>query len=165
MKIAKNTVPSITYTLMVDDEVVDMATKEEPLLFLFGAENLLPAFENQIDGKEIGDNFAFSLTAEQGYGEYNQDALVDLPVSVFEVNGEVQKDLMVVGNTIPMQDPEGNPLEGRIKEVTEESIKMDFNHPLAGKTLNFTGEIVGIREAEEEELAHGHAHGQGGHQH
>lgn len=165
MKIEKNTVPSISYELTVEGEVVDTATNESPLTFLFGAGNLLPEFENNINGLEKGADFSFELSPENGYGEFNAEAIVELPVDTFKVEGEIQKDLLVVGNTVPMQDQNGNPLQGVIQEVTDLAVKMDFNHPLAGKTLNFSGKIESVREAEKEEIEHGHAHGPGGVQH
>lgn len=73
--------------------------------------------------------------------------------------------MLTVGNFVPMQDNEGNPLEGKIVEVNSEHVKMDFNHPLAGKTLHFTGKIVDLRDATEDELNHGHVHGPHGHHH
>lgn len=165
MKIAKNTVPSISYELVVEGEMVDKATNESPLVFLFGAGNLLPEFESNLDGLEPGNEFSFQLSAENGYGEFNPQAIVDLPIDTFKVDGKVQNEVLVEGKVIPMQDQNGNPLQGRVMNVSEENVKMDFNHPLAGKELAFSGKIEDVREAEKEEIEHGHVHGKGGVQH
>lgn len=165
MKITKNTVPSVTYTLVVDGEVVDMTDKEKPLAFIQGIGMMVPGFEKNLEGMEAGENYKFTLQPEEAYGAYDEAALVDLPISTFKVDGEVKKDMLNVGQVVPMQDQNGNPLQGTIMEVTEESVKMDFNHMLAGKELNFTGEILEVREATQAELDHGHVHGPGGHEH
>lgn len=165
MKIAKNTVPSVTYTLVVDGEVVDMAEKDKPLSFIHGIGMMVPGFETNLEGLTSGAKYDFKLTPEEAYGAYNEEAVVDLPISTFMVDGKVNEKMLTVGQVVPMQDQNGNPLNGTIMEVNSESVKMDFNHMLAGKELNFTGEIIEVREATKEELEHGHIHGPGGHQH
>lgn len=165
MKIAKHTVPSVTYTLVVDGEVVDMAEKDKPLLFIHGIGMMVPGFEKNLEGMKAGENYKFSLKPEEAYGLYDEGAVVDLPKSTFEVDGKVKEDLLNIGQVVPMQDQNGNPLNGTVMEVTNETVKMDFNHMLAGKELNFTGEILEVREATQAEIDHGHVHGPGGHQH
>ena len=98
------------------------------------------------------------IPAKEGYGEVNEMAIIDLPKSIFEVDGELQEDLLVIGNRLPMRDSEGNALEGIILEIGDETVKMDFNHPLAGQDLNFTGKVENVREASDEEISHGHVH-------
>jgi FKBP-type peptidyl-prolyl cis-trans isomerase SlyD len=89
-----------------------------------------------------------------------------IPSNVFhDDNGNFDNDMFKVGAMIPMSDSEGNHMHGKIVEVDSENVKMDFNHPLAGTDLHFQGEILDIREATEDELAHGHVHGEHGHQH
>lgn len=165
MKIAKNTVPSVTYTLVVDGEVVDMAEKDKPLSFIHGIGMMVPGFESNLEGLTSGSKYDFKLSPEEAYGAYNNEAVVDLPISTFMVDGKVNEKMLTIGQVVPMQDQNGNPLNGTVMEVTSESVKMDFNHMLAGKELNFTGEILEVREATKEELEHGHIHGPGGHQH
>ena len=165
MKITKHTVPSVTYTLVVDGEVVDMAEKDKPLAFIHGIGMMVPGFETNLEGLNAGAKYDFKLSPEEAYGPYDQEAVVDLPVSTFMVDGKVNKDMLNVGQVVPMQDQNGNPLNGTVLEVAEESIKMDFNHMLAGKELNFTGEILEVREATQAELDHGHVHGPDGHHH
>ncbi len=165
MKIAKNTVPSVTYTLVVDGEVVDMAENDKPLAFIHGIGMMVPGFEKNLEGLTAGSKYEFKLSPEEAYGEYNEDAVVDLPISTFMVDGKIKKDMLNIGQVVPMQDQNGNPMNGTILEVSDKSVKMDFNHMLAGKELNFTGEILEVRNATKEELDHGHIHGPGGHHH
>ncbi len=165
MKITKHTVPSVTYTLKVEGEIVDAAEKDKPLSFIQGIGMMVPGFEKNLEGLASGDNYKFTLQPEEAYGPYDNDAVVDLPISVFTVDGEVKHEMLNVGQVVPMQDQNGNPLSGTILEVSESAVKMDFNHMLAGKELNFTGEILDVRDATQDELEHGHIHGPGGHQH
>ena len=165
MKITKHTVPSVTYSLNVDGEVIDRADISSPLTFLVGTGSMIPGFESQLEGLSKGDNYNFSVMPEEGYGKVNLEAIVDVPKKIFIVEGELKKDLLIVGNTVPMQDKEGNPLEGIVMEIGEETVKMDFNHQLAGKVLNFSGEVVDVREATREEIEHGHVHDAGGDHH
>lgn len=165
MTITKEKVVSIVYELRLDSkegEVVESLTQDKPLTFLFGSGNLLPKFEENIDNMKVGDGFEFDLTAEDSYGEINEAALVEVPKSAFEMDGKIDENLLVLGNTIPMRDNAGNRLNGVVTEVTDENVKMDFNHPLAGKHLFFKGEVTEIREASEEELSKGHIHAEGG---
>ncbi len=83
---------------------------------------------------------------------------------MFEADGKLG-EIVKVGNFLPMKDQEGNPLQGLVQEITDEHVRMDFNHPMAGKDLFFSGEVIEVREATTEELEHGHVHGPGGHQH
>ena len=153
MKIANDTFVSLAYDLNVDGKVVDQATTEKPLEFVYGAGMLLPEFEKNIAGKEAGEKFEFTLSPADGYGELNPEAVVDLPKEIFVVDGAVAEDLLVVGNALPMGDNMGNRLMGTIIEVGDEVVKMDFNHPMAGKILNFSGTIVGVRQATDADKA------------
>ncbi len=165
MKIDKHTVPSLTYKLVVDGELVEETDSNNPLVFLAGVGTMIPGFERQLMGLQAGDSYSFDIEPVEGYGELNPEAVVEIPKDVFKVEGEVQNDILVVGNKVPMQDNQGRPLQGTVVEVADETVKMDFNHELAGKKLNFTGEVIEVRVASEEELEHGHVHGPGGHQH
>ncbi len=165
MKIDKHTVASVTYALDVDGEHVEKTDKSNPLTFLVGVGSMIPGFEQQLLGKEEGDAYDITVSPNEGYGDTNPEAIVDLPKDVFTIEGELQEDMLVEGNIIPLQDQQGNPMQGVVLEVGEETVKMDLNHQLAGKTLHFTGEVVEVREATKEEIAHGHVHGAGGHHH
>lgn len=155
MKIGEKTVVSLSYTLKVGNDVVDSAPASNPLEFVFGAGYLLPKFEENIKGLGIGDKFEFTLTPAEGYGESMADAMVELPKSVFMIEGAIEDGLLEIGNQVPMSTADGQHLVGTVTEVGEESVKMDFNHPMAGKTLDFSGEVVGVREATDADLMGG----------
>jgi FKBP-type peptidyl-prolyl cis-trans isomerase SlyD len=152
MKIGKESFVSITYKLTVDNEVIENVTAERPLEFIFGAGLLLPAFEANLEGKEVGDKFSFTLTPEDGYGIVHPEAIVELPRSIFMVDGEIEEGLLTIGNQLPMADNQGNHMIGTIRNVVEDTVTMDFNHPLAGKTLNFEGEVQNVREVTPEDI-------------
>ncbi len=168
MNISNNKVVSLTYELKHDNaqgETIEITDKNSPLVFLYGAGMMLPKFEQNLDNLKVNDNFEFTLEAEEAYGPLIEEAVIDLPIDVFMVEGKIDPEMLQVDNIIPMQDNQGNPLEGKIVEVGEETVKMDFNHPMAGKNLHFTGTIIDVRDATEEEVNHGHVHGAHGHQH
>lgn len=155
MEINESKVVHLIYQLEVEGKIADRATKEKPLEFIFGFGYLLPKFEENIKGKKSGDPFDFNLTASEGYGEIDPNAVIDLPKNVFEVDGKIQEDMLVVGNVIPMMNNMGGVIPGKVLEVGAETVKMDFNHEMAGKDLHFTGEIILVRDATEEELSNG----------
>ncbi|NPD46991.1 MULTISPECIES: peptidylprolyl isomerase [unclassified Lentimicrobium] len=168
MKITKDTVVSLTYILSENDvqgNLIQEVTKDKPFVVLFGAGSLLPKFENELEGLKAGDSYGFSIESKEGYGELNPNAVIELDKDIFKVEGEIDTEMLQVGNSIPMQNDQGQPLNGLVKEIKEDKVVMDFNHPLAGVNLYFTGEILDVREASEEELSHGHVHGDGGVQH
>ena len=165
MKVGKHAVPSVTYSLEVAGEVVDQADEANPLVFIAGVGMMIPGFEAKLEGMSTGDSFDFEIASEEGYGPRDETAIVPLPIDTFKVEGKIDTEVVQVGAMMPMQDQNGNPLYGMILEMDEETVKMDFNHPLAGKDLHFTGKVVDVREATEEELEHGHVHGPGGHEH
>lgn len=168
MKTGKNTVVTLTYTLRMDNhegELVEVVEKSSPAVFLLGVGNLLEKFEQNLDGLGAGETFAFGLTSEEGYGSIEEEAVVDIPLTAFEVDGQVDMEMLEPGSILPMRDMDGNLMRGKITAVDQEYVTMDFNHPLAGKNLHFSGEILEVRAASEEELSHGHVHGEGGHHH
>jgi FKBP-type peptidyl-prolyl cis-trans isomerase SlyD len=126
-------------------------SKEEPLRFLYGGGNLLQAFEKNVEGLSEGDPFDFTIPSDEAYGPYRDDAVIELPYDAFRVEGELREDLLKEGTHVPMQDSEGNSLEGKVKQLKDENVEMDFNHPLAGEDLHFAGEVVNVREATENE--------------
>ncbi len=160
----KNKVIAVSYELKIagNDKIVEKVNNLQPLKFILGKGNLLPKFEDNLMGLKIGDTFDFVLNSEDAYGAINNEAIVDLPMNVFEVDGKVDNDMISIGNMVPMSDHNGNRFNGKIVDITSEIVKMDFNHPLAGENLHFKGEVVEVREASEEELAHGHLHDSGG---
>ena len=155
MKITANSVVEFSYELEVDGQVVDQCPKERPLDYIHGTGGLLPKLEAHIEGMEPGDTFDITLSPADGYGEVDPTRIIDLPKSAFEVNGEIREDLLVPGTTIPMMNSMGGVIPGVVLEVTADSVKMDLNHQMAGKTLHFKGEIVSVREATEKELTEG----------
>ncbi len=155
MIISDEKVVSLSYTLIVDGDVIETVKEEKPMQFIFGLGYLLPAFEEKIKGKKIGDDFNFTLSAQEGYGEVDPNAIVELSKDLFKINGKIEEGLLVKDKIIPMQDSEGHRMNGVVEEISENTVTMNFNHPLAGCELNFTGKVVEIREATEKELSDG----------
>lgn len=170
MKIDKNTVVSVTYELFAgkpgsDKTFVEAADKDSPFTFLFGQGSLIEGFENNLQGLEKGKSFDFNIPVEKAYGPTDNDAVVPLPLDIFKQDGKVDEELLAIGNMVPMNDDEGNRLNGKVISVDEKEVIMDFNHPLAGQELRFSGEVIDIREASKEEIEHGHVHLPGMHSH
>ena len=154
MKIEKYKVVSVSYTLKSGGEVVEVVDAAQPMTFIFGSGFLLPKFEENIEHKKVGDKFDFELACEDAYGAITPDAIVELNKDMFtEEDGEVNEELFKVGTVIPLRDNEDNRFDGRVTEVKENTLVVDLNHPMAGKNLHFTGEIIDVREATSEELA------------
>ncbi|WCT10896.1 FKBP-type peptidyl-prolyl cis-trans isomerase [Mucilaginibacter jinjuensis] len=162
MKIEPQHVVSLTYNLYVDQDgtenLVEKTTEEQPLTFLFGAGQMLPRFEENLSTLSTGDAFDFRLPAADAYGEYDEEAVANLPKEMF-----AGQDLPEVGNILPLQDNQGNRFQGQVVSVVEDAVIVDLNHPMAGQELHFTGNIINVRPATPEELSHGHAHGADGH--
>jgi len=155
MEIGRNKFVTLSYELRLngtDGEVVEKTEANAPLEFVFGAGKMLEMFENKLEGLAKGSDFDFELKAAEAYGEVNPNAVVEIPKNIFEVEGKIDEELLTVGNQVPMQDAHGNRLNGIVLEVTDDKVKMDFNHPLAGDNLFFKGEVIEVREATEEEL-------------
>lgn len=168
MTIDKNAVVSVNYKLtnQTTGEFVEETNVENPLVFLFGAGALIPDFEANLAGKKVGDTFDFSIQAENAYGAASDEHIVDLPITIFHTEaGAIDETMIFVDAVVPMMDNDGNRVQGTVKEINTDNVKMDFNHPLAGQDIHFSGEIVDVRAATQEEIEHGHVHGEGGHQH
>ena len=168
MQITKNTVVSLSYILKRDDangEIIEETRAGDPLVFLYGNGQMLPKFEEYLNALKAGDAFEFTLASDDAYGEMDQDAIIDLDKSIFQVDGKTDDEMLAIGNVIPMRDDQGNMLQGIVVSVSKDMVRMDFNHPMAGNVLHFTGKVIEVREALAEELSHGHAHGAGGHHH
>ena len=167
MSIAKNNVVFISYQLAFPDEdgqpdVVEIVDEKERMVFIHGLSGLPEAFEKNLLGLNEGDTFDFSISAEDAYGNVDPNAIIQLPKSIFQAEGQTADDILQIGNFIPMTDDQGNRMQGLVVSIEGETVTMDFNHPLAEKTLMFQGKIIKIREATPDELAHGHVHGEGG---
>lgn len=171
MKIEKNKVVSVTYKLESNPDgaeraLVEVADETRPLIFLFGSGGMIPAFEENLLGRIKGDKIDFSIAPDDAYGQMEAEAVVDLPLDIFKVDGVVDMSMLQTGNVVPMNDREGNSHYGKVVAISGESVKMDFNHPLAGHQLHFSVEVMEVREPSAEELSHGHAHHEGdGHHH
>lgn len=167
MQAEDESVIGVSYTLKKkgSDEVIEQVNATEPFVFLMGFGQLLDAFEDNVRGKKMGDSFDFSIDAVDAYGEFDAEASANIPKEVFSVNGQFDAKNVTVGRRIRLEDEEGNPAVGTVKNITDKEVIMDFNHPLAGVDLHFSGKILSIRKATEEELDHGHVHGPGGHHH
>lgn len=157
MRISANKYVAVIYDLNVGEgkerELMEKATREVPLKFIYGTGMMIPAFEDALAGLESGDQFDFSLTPENAYGEYNEDHVLELPKNIFEIDGKFDSEMVKEGNTIPMMDADGHRMNGSVLEVKKDVVVMDFNHPLAGETLHFKGEVVDVHEPTAEEIA------------
>jgi len=162
MNIQPNTVVALTYKLHTlnngEKEFVEEANKENPLVFLSGVGMMLPKFEENIQGLKKGDTIDFELQAVDAYGDIDEAAVAQLPADMFKESG-----IPPVGEIIPLQDNQGNQFRAKVVEVSPEVVVVDLNHPMAGQNLHFDIEVLEVREATEDELAHGHAHGVDGH--
>lgn len=162
MIISKNRVVSLAYLLRLGDgkgEVMETASDSRPLMFIFGTGSMLPGFERRIENLKTGDSFAFLLKCEEAYGPAQEDAIMEIPKTNFAIDGEIDDDMLVVGNSIPMTDADGNRWNGIVVEVRDDSVLLDLNHPLAGDDLFFSGTVVGVRKATVEELERGYVSG------
>ena len=163
MKIANNSVVALNYSLdagLPDTTMkhIESTDPSQPFRFLSGSGGLIRGFEDNLMGLQAGDKFDFRLDPADAYGETDAGAVIELPIDIFKKDGVVDFSILKVGNTVPMRDQEGNMLQGIIKSFNDVNVTMDFNHPLAGHALHFAGEIVSVREATPEEIAHGHVH-------
>ncbi len=152
-------VVKIEYTLTVDGELLDSSEEEGPLEYLHGYDNIVPGLEKALAGKSIGDTVKVTVKPEEGYGEYDDGATAFVPR--LEMPDEIPLE---AGTEIVMEDDEGDYVTAIITWVGADEVKLDFNHPLAGYTLDFDVKVIGLREATEEELDHGHVHAEG-HEH
>ncbi|MCF6288706.1 MAG: peptidylprolyl isomerase [Proteobacteria bacterium] len=153
MKIQKNNVVNIKYTLTDDNKKVIDKSQDGNFNFLIGAGNIIPGLENALLDKVAGDVFDVQIAPVDAYGEYNQDFIHKVPRTQFPADIQIEAGMQFQG-----QSPEGKMTVITIKEVNGDDIMVDNNHPLAGVHLNFAVEITGVREAAKTELEHGHVH-------
>lgn len=151
--IQKDKVVSLAYTLTVDGEVVEQWEAADPFEYLHGADNVVPGLEAALQGKQVGDKLTVSVPPAEGFGEYDAD---DYDEFSKEDIGDAELGMAVV-----LEDEDGYLFEGVITEIKGDTVKIDFNPPLAGKTLDYSIEVLSIRDADEDELAHGHVHSAG----
>ena len=159
MKITANKSVSAEYELYVDGEVegelelMEKATEQQPLNFVYGVGMMLPKFEENLFGMQVGDKFDFVINCEEAYGEYDDDSVLDLERSIFEIDGKLDEEMIFECNVVPLMDSEGNRVNAQIVSVSDSHVKVDLNHPLAGENLHFKGSVLEVREATEKELA------------
>lgn len=157
MKITNNAVVNAEYELFVDGdngelELMEKTTRENPLSFIFGVGMMLPKFEENLKDLKAGDSFEFSISSEEAYGKYNDEAVIELERKVFEVDGKMDEEMVFEGNMVPLMDSEGNRFQALVLSVTDTHVTVDLNHPLAGENLHFKGKVLDVREATEDEL-------------
>ncbi len=171
MKVSDGKVVSTAYTLYTlspDDEfeLVEEVAEDEAMFYLSGHSGLPPKFEENLNGLSAGESYQFEISPEDAFGEFYEDNVVDFGLDMFRIeDGKVPDGFLEPGNSIPFTNDDGAKIPGRVVEVQNDKVIIDFNHPLAGKTLKFEGKIISVREASAEEMDHGHVHGPGGHHH
>lgn len=158
--IANDTVVSFNYTLTNEQGEVLDKSNGEPLAYLHGHHNIIPGLENALVGKTVGDKLTVTVEPKDGYGEYLAEAVQEVPRANFQ-----GVDNISAGMQFQTQTEDGHVMLVTVKDVNDDVVIVDGNHPLAGVTLTFDVEIVEVREATADEIAHGHAHGIGGHHH
>lgn len=132
--------------------MVEQATKESPMQYMHGIGMMIPAFEEKLNGLSMGDKFDFELTPDIAYGERRDDLVLSLDRQVFcNEEGEFDSENVIEGNMLPMMTADGQRVEGLVHEITSDKVVMDFNHPMAGMTLHFVGEILQEHPATEED--------------
>jgi len=158
--IADQKVVSLNYTVKdTEGQVVDSSEGAAPMVYLHGQGNIIPGLEAALVGKAPGEEFDVTVEPADAYGEYNEEILQVVPRTVFEGIESIE-----AGMVFTAQDQNG-PVQLTVAKVDGDDITVDPNHPLSGKTLHFSGSVIEVREATEEELTHGHVHGEDGHQH
>lgn len=159
--IAENVVVTINYTLRNDaGEVLDTSEGDEPLTYLQGFGNIVPGLENALEGKRVGDKVTVAVTPEEGYGEKDPEGLQVVPRDAFPEGATIE-----IGDNFTAELDDDEFVTLWVVGVEGDEVHVDTNHPLAGVTLNFEVEIVELRAAHANELAHGHPHGRDGHAH
>jgi FKBP-type peptidyl-prolyl cis-trans isomerase SlyD len=160
MQIAPNSVVTLHYTLKDNDGNVIDQSEDGSFLYLHGAMNIIPGLENALTGKAAGEELSVSVSPEEGYGVKDPERIQEVPKEMFESSEEIK-----VGVQFHAQGPDGNAVVVTVVEVKDDVVIIDGNHALAGIDLNFDVKIIDVREASEEEISHGHVHGEHGHHH
>lgn len=156
MEEKKNLFIATTYKLETiengEKKLIEEATEERPFVFISGFGIALEAFEKNLVELKKDDAFDFTLMQEEAYGPYIEDRVLDLDREMFCINGHFDHDNIYVDAVVPLQNEDGNRFMGRVLAISDDKVKMDLNHPLAGKDLNFSGKIIESREATNEEI-------------
>ena len=143
MIIAEGTKVSIEYTLKLEDEgVVDSNVGEEPLSYIHGKNHIVPGLEKELEGLKVGDTKEVEVSPQDGYGPLNDKAFVEVPKE------EIPEEARKVGATLQAENPTGEMVYPVVKEIKDETLILDFNHPLAGKTLLFDVKILEVEEGD-----------------
>ena len=155
METVENKYITLAYKLYTiengEKEFTEEAPAEHPFQFISGLGLTLESFENQVKDLNKGDKFDFTIKAEEAYGEYDEEHVIDLPKNIFEIEGKFDSERVVEGAVIPLMTSEGQRINGSVVEVKDDVVVMDMNHPLAGCDLNFVGEITENRPATNDE--------------
>ncbi|WP_158886205.1 peptidylprolyl isomerase [Rhodanobacter sp. L36] len=160
MQIAHNAVAAFHYTLTDDKgQVVDSSEGRDPLTYLHGSGQIVPGLEKQMEGRVVGDKFTAHVAPEEGYGVHHPELMQEVPKEAFQGVEDIQPGMQFQG-----RGPQGE-INVTVTKIEGDKVFIDGNHPLAGQTLHFAVEVTGVRAATEEELQHGHVHGEGGHHH
>ncbi|HSR19985.1 MAG TPA: peptidylprolyl isomerase [Anaerolineales bacterium] len=157
MKIVDGHVVSMHYKLQVDGKMVDSSEGAEPLQFIQGMGHIIPGLEHELYDLQTGESKKVSVAAKEGYGAVDAAAFMDVPRSAFPAEVPLE-----IGTQLELKDKSGQPAHARIHSISDENVRLDMNHPLAGKQLEFDVTITDVRPATEEEISHGHVH-TGGH--
>ena len=158
--IEENKVVTLQYNVQDSDgTLIDSSEANDPLVYLHGGHNIISGLESALLGKASGDEFDVVIEPLNAYGEHDEALVQVVPKSAFEGVEQIEPGMVFTADT-----PNG-PMQLPVTAMDGDDITIDPNHPLAGKTLHFTGSITEVRDATEEELEHGHVHGAGGHQH
>lgn len=155
--IANNRVVTIDYTLKDDDGDILDASQNGDFSYLHGAENIIPGLERVLDGKQSGDSVSVSIEPKDGYGAVDPDRIQVVPRDMFEDDAQIEP-----GMQFHAQSPEGDMMIITVTEVDGDEVTIDGNHTMAGMNLHFDVDIIDVRDATADELAHGHVHGAGG---
>ena len=160
MRVAKETVVAIEYTLKDDQgNIIDASDGRGPLEYLQGYQNIIPGLERELEGLKAGDQKTVVVKPEEGYGVREESRIHQVPKNKFPPGS------YAVGDHVTATAPDGGEMDARITAMDAKNYTLDFNHELAGKTLNFEITVVEVRAATRDELQHGHVHGPGGHHH
>jgi len=165
--ISENIVVTLDYELTVDGEIVDSSEEGEPIIFLQGAGQVIPGLEKALNGMKVGDTKKVVVPAVDAYGELDEDAIVEVPRDEFPADFPLEIGLEI---SVQMDEEEDSDedfddeedddmMEAVIDAFNDETVTLNFNHPLAGKVLTFDVKVVELRFATEEEIEHGHVHG------
>lgn len=156
MKISEKCAVTIHYKLSnAQGELIESSFEGEPMVYLHGAQNMIPGLEAALEGKELGEKLDVVVEAEQGYGAYHEGLKQEVPITAFGDVEDIVPGMRFMAETDQGQRPV------QVTEIKDDIIVVDGNHPFAGQNLHFSVEIVEVREATEEEVSHGHIHAHG----